>query len=142
MLVANVGSGVRNCFTFVACGPTKDPVKAKKALEDAGYEVYALIASNGDKEKEELDESAQYYELDNGVFVAMIEAFKGSESDGDFIFLYYFKDSKAADKFWDAGKEDIEAEVKYYEENGMEVLCKKSGSIVYVGTEQAIKDTK
>lgn len=130
---------------LVACGPSKDPAKAKKALEDAGYEVEAIIASNSDEEKEALDQMAQDSDLEAGDVEAMVAATKSEEAEdiGDFIYIYYFKDGDVANKFWDAHKEDLEKTVESYkEEIGKDVKYEKSGSIIYMGTEQAIKDAK
>lgn len=108
---------------FASCAaPNKDPEKAKEALEEAGYTV---IYADG----ELADLSATILGIDK--VDALISASKGDDA----VEIIYFEDAAAADEFYD--------EVKEAAENaGTTVEVKKSGNMVYYGTNAALKAAK
>lgn len=117
---------------LVSCGaPNKDPDKAKDALEDAGYEV--ILADN------EISAALMggWYDGCEAVLMAYNE-----EDDDDGIWIWYFEEKEDADEAWDDIEkfaEDLNEEAK---EEDIDMVCKKSGKMIYVGTKQAIKDAK
>ena len=103
------------CAILVSCGgPNKDPKKAEAALKEAGYTV-ALVEVKDEK---------------TGLQTT-VSAFKGT----DMITIAYY-DTKANAK---AAFADAE---KAAELLGDKIVVKQSGKMVYMGTEQAIKDAK
>ena len=57
----------------------------------------------------------------------------------DFIYIYYFKDGMVADKFWKANGQQLDdLKEEYKTVDGFKV--DRAGSVVYFGTEQAIRD--
>lgn len=130
--------------TLVSCGMSNDPKKTKEALEEKNYTVEAIIGDNDLDAQAELDSMSDEMHITAGELVAVISATKGNvENDlpENFIYIYYFKDSKTANKFWDENQEDIgNIKSEYKDAEGFEV--KKEGSVVYFGTAQAIKDAK
>lgn len=112
------------CTMLVACGgPNKDPEKAKEALEDAGYTV---IFNDGGLIGDHL--------LPDGA-EATLTAMKG---DDEYISIVYYEDAEAANEAWEDAKEDA----KELEEEYEDIVYKKSGKIIYIGTKQAVKDAQ
>jgi len=104
---------------LVSCGgPNKDPKKAKEALDEAGY----LVVLN---DKDLL--------LPDGV-----EATVMASTDDDYIMITYYEDADAVKEAWEDAKEDA----KELEEKYEDIVCKKSGKMIYIGTKQAVKDAK
>lgn len=113
-------------FTLVSCmGPAKDPEKAKAALEENGY---VATLKNG-KLVEVVAMALGIDDLD-----AQITAISKEDID-DFITIYYFETKDAADAAWDKVKKEADDEGK----DNDNFVCKKSGSIIYFGTENAVK---
>ena len=115
---------------LVSCGgPNSDPKKAKEALEDADYEV--IYASN------ELEAAFMggWYDGCEAVILA-------SNEDDEGIYIWYFEEKDDADDAW----EDIEEFAKELQEEAededIDLIIKKSGKMIYVGSKQAIKDAK
>ena len=118
---------------LVACGPASDPEKAAKALKDNGYTVMSVIPDDsvtGKLAQATLDGIAVAAGLEAGDITATVSATKGSES----ISITYFKSASAAKKFWDENKDNVQ------EKEGW--VTKQSGSMIYTGTEQAVKDAR
>lgn len=106
------------CAILVSCAaPNADPKKAEKALEEAGYIVM-------------LNDSAF---LPDGVKATLL-AYK----DGEYLVVSYYDDTEALNEDW----EDAQDEAKELEEEYEGVVCKKSGKMIFIGTEQAVKDAK
>lgn len=105
------------CILCVACAPASKPENAKKALEDAGYEVI-------------LNDKL----LPDGI-EAMIIAFKG---DDNYIAITYYEDKDALNEAWDEAKDGA----KELEEEYKDIVCEKSGKMIYMGTKQAVKDAR
>lgn len=111
---------------LVACIPN-DPAKAEDNLKDAEYTVFAY------KEDDVGFKAATGFLEIIGVknVTAFVTAIKGEDG----IALIYFEDSAAA-------KENYTAIEEYYKEEDEDAVIKRSGKVIYAGTEQAIKDVK
>ena len=107
------------CVTLVSCGaPAKDPADAKAALEEAGYVVVKVDTA---------------LLLPDDVEATVL----GTTTD-NYILITYYKTTDAVKDAWkDAQDEAAKLEEKY--EN---IVCKKSGKMIFIGTEQAVKDAK
>ena len=103
---------------FVSCGPNKDPKKAEEALNDAGY----LVVLN---DKDLL--------LPDGVKATLL-----ATTDDDYILITYYEDADAVKEAW----EDAQEEAKELEKKYEDIVCKKSGKMIYIGTKQAVKDAR
>lgn len=111
--------------SLVACGgPAKVPADAKAALEANGYGV---ILTDG-KALEAIASAMGIDDLD-----AKIVATSKDDLD-DYVIIYYFEEADDATAAWD--KIQAEAEKKDAE------VVKKSGAIIYYGTETAVKAAK
>jgi hypothetical protein len=88
-----------------------------KALKDAGYVVL-------------LNDTAF---LPDGV-EATLMAYK----DGEYLLVSYYEDTEALNEDW----KDAQEEAKELEEEYEDIVCKKSGKMIFVGTKQAVKDAK
>ena len=107
------------CLTLTSCfGPAKDPADAKSALEDAGYLVVKVDTD---------------LLLPDGVEATVL-----GTTDDDYILITYYEDSDAVNEAWDDAQEDA----KDLEEKYEDIVCKKSGKMIYIGTKQAVKDAK
>lgn len=112
------------CAMLVACGgPNKDPEKAKEALEDAGYTV--IFNDGGFLGDLAMPKGAE----------ATITAVKG---DDEYISIVYYEDKDALNEAWEDVKEDAEKLQGKYED----IVYKKSGNMIYIGTKQAVKDAR
>lgn len=125
-----------------ACGMSNNPNKVKSALEGKQYNVESVIGDNDLDAQAELDSLSDEMGITAGELVAMITATKGEEQDSrEFIYIYYFKDSVVADKFWNVNQVKLnELKTQYKDTDGFEI--NKEGSVVYFGTARAIKDAK
>ena len=103
--------------------PNKDPKKAEEALKEAGYEVVLV-------ENDEADEDGA---------VAYIQAMK---SLTDFVQIAYYDSKDAASKAYEEAKKVYEEGKEEYEALGLELIVKQSGTMVYMGTKDAIKAAK
>ena len=115
---------------LVACGPASDPKKAAKALEDKGYAVVAVVGADGALIQAGLDVTAKAAGLEAGDIIATVTATNGDEG----ISITYFKNASAAKTFWDKNSGEIEKKDGW--------VTKRSGSMIYTGTEQAVKDAR
>ena len=111
-----------SCLALTACMPST-PEKAKANLEDAGYFV---IVNDLDTL---LDDDAEDLGLKKDSLTAIVVGTNG----GAMIYIYYCVDNTTA-KDLEERLDDIN------DDNGLEV--DRSGKIVWVGTETAIKDAK
>ena len=115
---------------LVACGPNSNPEKAAKALKDKKYVVTSVIGADGKLVQAGLDAIAKAAGLEEGDIIATVTATNGEEG----ISITYFKNASVAGKYWKENKDKIE------DKDGW--VTKKSGSIIYTGTEQAVKDAR
>ena len=114
---------VVSCAFLSACSPLSDSDKTSESLEAAGYSV---IYNTGEGE-------ANAAALPQGA-KATILAYNGNE----FINITYYEDAETAEEAWDAVLQSTQEIQKNYED----FVCEKSGSVIYYGTEQALKDAK
>ena len=113
---------------FASCAaPAKDPKDAKKALEDADYEVMLID-----------DKDALKYTGVDGL-TAYLSAMN---EDGEGIMIYYFEDKDAANDAWEDIEKAAEEMAEEAEEDDPEITWKKSGSMIWIGTKAAIKAAK
>ncbi len=107
------------CVSLVSCGgPAKDPATAEAALKEAGYTV-----------------------IKNDVEILLpddVEVTVLGTAAKNYILITYYKTTDAVDAAWEKAQKDAER----LEENYDNVVCKKSGKMIYIGTEQAVKDAK
>ena len=115
---------VMMCAVLVSCvGPNANPDKAKAALEDAGYTV---VLNKGEG-------------LISGALLPDdVEASLVAYKNGEYIAITYYKEAAGANEAWDEAQE----EAKELEDEYEGLVCKKSGKMIYIGTEQAVKDAK
>lgn len=111
---------------LVACIPN-DPAKAEDNLKNAEYTV--LSYKEGDIG---FDAATVFLEI---IGVKNVTAFVTATKGEDGIALIYFADSETA-------KENYTAIEEYYKEEDKDAVIKRSGKVIYAGTEQAIKDVK
>ena len=117
------------CATFASCalmGPNADPEKAEKSLEKKGYTVDVA----DDKV------SLGLVALSTGLsdLECVITAFNKEDKD-DAVMIYYFEDKEVADEAWEKYFEKAAEKVK---EENEDVIDKKSGKMIWVGTKAAI----
>ena len=102
--------------TLAACVPgTAD--KAKTKLETAGYKVEVA-------DQEYISIAASMLGMDG------LESMIMAEKDNEYVSAMYFTSTDAAKKFYDENSKDVEEGE----------IVKRSGKVVYGGTETAVKD--
>ena len=111
--------------------PNSDPEKAEENLENAGY----IVSVFDDKISMVL--AGGSYDGCKAVLMAYNE-----ENDDDGIFIWYFEEKENADEAWDDIEKFAESLNESAEEEDIDMVCKKSGKLIYYGTKQAIKDAK
>ena len=117
---------------LVSCGaPNADPEKAEEALKDAGYKV--ILADNA------LSAAflGGWYDGCEAVLVATSE-----ENEDDGIYIWYFEEKEDANNAWEDIEEFAEELNEKAKDEDIDMVCKKSGKMIYIGTKQAIKDAK
>lgn len=120
---------VMTCMVFVSCGgPASDPDKADKALDKEGYKV--LHATN----KLEAVALGGWYDGCEEVILAT--------KDKDLIYVWYFDEKDSANNAWEKIEEFAKKINDDAKEEKADIVIKKSGKIIYAGTEQAIKDAR
>lgn len=111
-----------SCLMLTACMPST-PEKAEEKLEKAGYNV--VVTNN--------DTALNLIAVSCGLKEDTIEAIVTAENGGAIIAIYYCVDTTTAndlEEYLDEKNDDTSYEVD------------RSGKIVWVGTETAIKDAK
>ena len=113
-------------MTLASCGaaPNANPEKAEKALEKKGYKV------------EVFDDA-----ITLGVYAAMLGAddiecvVMGNDKDDkdENVIIFYFGDKDDVEEAWDAVEELAE------ENDNEDIIIKKSGKMIWMGTKKAIK---
>ena len=117
---------------LVSCGgPNADPDKAEKALEDAGYEV-----THADNEAEAFFMGGWYDGCEDVIFAY------NEDNEDDAIYIWYFEEKENADEAWEDIEDFAEKMMEEAEEEDIDLVAKKSGKMIYVGTKQAVKDAK
>ena len=139
MLVLGCVFALASCEKFVeslrgiadgsANGPNSDYEKAAEALEDADYEVQVI----------DDDEYLDYVGVDG--LVAFVYA---SNDDEDMISIYYFDDEDDMLDAYEDLKDDFDEAKEQAEEEGedFDYVIGKSGKMIWLGTEAAIKAAK
>ena len=122
---------VMMCAVLVSCGgPNKDPKKAAEALEEAGYTVTTL--DKGLPEGYEATVTGVKLDLEN--------------ETADFIVITYYSDKEVLNAEWDEAQETLEegkeAMAALYGVEKDDIVVKKSGMMIYVGTKAAVKAAK
>ena len=128
------------CIALVACGskPNKDPVEAKKSLEDAGYNVFfkefGSVSSNPDETVAVLEEKGYSVEQEENNGDTTITA-TNTDSFETVTVTYYQKKADA-----DAAYEELEAEMAELGELAalLGYSFGRSDNIVWSGTSEAI----
>ena len=118
---------VMMCAVLVSCGgPNKDPKKAAEALEEAGYAVQ--LADENMPEGYEATIIATKIDLEN--------------EKVDFISIAYYSDTEVLNADWEEAQDSVKdmAEEMGLEES--EIVVKKSGKMIYIGTKDAVKAAK
>ena len=116
---------------FASClsgAPNADPEKAKEALEDADYDV--LYASNA---LEATFLGAWYDGCEAAIF---------ANNDDDAIWIWYFEETDDADDAWEKIEDFAEELKEEAEEENEDIVVKKSGKMIYIGTKDAVKAAK
>lgn len=110
------------CTVLASCGgPKADPDKAVESLKDNDYTAEKIDSKLG---------------LLVFSFAGDVEAVvTGVNKDLDMITIFYYADAKAANDAWDKVKEEAESE----KDEDVDLIIKKSGKMIYVGTKAAIK---
>lgn len=117
---------------LVSCagGPNSDPKKAKEALEDADYEV---VHANNAAEAFFL---GGWYDGCEDVILAI------NEEEEELIYIWYFEEKDDAEDAWEDIEEFAEELKEEAEEEDIDLVVKKSGKMIYVGTKKAVKAAK
>ena len=116
-------------LTLASCGaPNKDPAKAKAALEENGY----IVTLKDGKLVEIVASALGIDDLD-----AQIVAVSKEDID-DYITIYYFETKDAANAAWEKIEEEADEKMKDEED----VVLKKSGTMIYYGSKNAVKAAK
>ena len=116
-------------LTLASCGaPNKDPAKAKAALEGNGY----VVTLKDGKLVEIVASALGIDDLD-----AQIVAVSKEDID-DYITIYYFETKDAANAAWEKIEEEADEKMKDEED----VVLKKSGTMIYYGSKNAVKAAK
>ena len=113
-----------SCLASCFGGPNADPDKAEEALEDNDYTV--VVTDN--------DVALAFYGLDN--LECVITAFSEDDED-DAIMIFYFEEKEDADEAFDS--KVFEELAEEAEEDNEDVVVKKSGKMIYIGTKNAVK---
>lgn len=121
---------VMMCMALVACAPASDPDKAEKALEKKDYEV-----KHAD-DKLEAAFMGGWYDGCEDVILAY------NEESEDVIYIWYFDDKDSANEAWDDIEKYAEELNEEAKEEDIDIVCKKSGKMIYIGTKQAVKDAR
>lgn len=121
------------CATLASCAlgaPNADPEKAEKSLEKKGY----VVDVADDKV------SLGLVALSTGLsdLECVITAFNEEDKE-DAVMIYYFEDKEVADEAWEKYFEKAAEKVK---EDNKDVIVKKSGKMIWVGTKAAINAAK
>ncbi len=131
-LIALAIVAVMACAAFVSCGlllgPNADPEKAEEALEKKDYNV--LVADD--------EISLKLYALGGIENLECVITAVSEEDDDDAIVIYYFKDKEAADAAW----EEMEDMIEEAKEDEEDLIVKKSGKMIYMGTKAAVNASR
>ncbi len=112
------------CVAMLAsCAPASDPDKAVEALKKNGYTAEKMDGTI-------LELATAGLGIKNVTAVV-----SGMNEDGEVVSIFYFEDSASASDAFEA----IEEEMKESDDEDTKIIVKKSGKMIYGGTEAAIK---
>lgn len=113
---------------LVLSGPdvAEEPDEALESLLAAGYEDALKI------------DGANLSHLGVGGLLCRVSGSR-LEPGSEWIEIYYFKNSEAADEAWDAMQRLAYSDFQDPTTHGSEFVCEKSGSIIWFGTERAVE---
>lgn len=131
-IVAAVAVLAVMCTALVACIPN-DYEKAESNLKKEGYTILMSYAE-GDVGFDTIVKTVVGSVVDG--ITAIVSAGKGLT---DAITLVYFESSSKAKEHFDALKEQAEKDA---EDEDVELIFKRSGKVIYFGTEDAVKAVK
>jgi len=126
---------------FAACGPNSDPSKAEHSLKEKQYSVIK-------------DEKLLYtvpvetlLNLDRGNVSCVVSASKITDDNVQHAVLaIYFDKTSTAKSVYSLAKEKTDVLLKTvgikYDGDVTQLIFKRSGSMIYAGTQQAIDDAK
>lgn len=128
------------CAVLVACGPNSNPDKAADALLTKEYTVTkddkALLAKSVEVK----------LGLNRGDVVNVVTGTKTVDEETQMVFVLYFANSKIAKSVYDQSKTELDSLIKTvkikYTGDVSALTIKRSGSLIYCGTTQAINDAK
>ena len=120
------------CTVLASCGPAKDPADAVAALEEAQYTV---------KKVDKKVDFSSYEKQGLTNLTCVIEATKISEDKRtrDSIVIYYFADKDSAETGFARLQKIFEEDTQKDAKEQSKYTLKQSGTMVYKGTEAAIK---
>lgn len=103
----------------------EEPDVAVDNLKSAGYENAERIPGEW------------FTELRVGGLVCRVSASR-LDPDSEWIEIYYFKNDEYADEAWDAIQKHAYSDFQDPDSHGSDFVCKKSGSVIWFGTENAV----
>ena len=125
------------CLSIVACGIAKDPADLKKKMEDKDYEVLF-----SDKELE-VKGYLTMLGLPTDGATAIVTAGKEEDDEEKAIVVIYYEDAKAAGEAYDKLQENLDKIFENVDEDAKDdYKTGKSGTAIYFGHKDAIKDAK
>lgn len=115
------------CAVLASCGgPNADPDKALAALKDNGYTAEKVDSTIG----------LALFSWAGKDIKAIVSGTKGLEDITNSVVIIYYETTDAANAAWDDVKEYVD---KNDDDEDSEFIVKKSGKMIYMGTEEAIK---
>lgn len=121
---------VMACAMLASCGgPNADPDKALAALKDNGYTAEKVDSTIG----------LALFSWAGKDIKAVVSAMKGLDDPTNAVVIIYYETSDAADSAWDDVKEYAD---KNNDDEDSDFVVKKSGKMIYMGSEEAIKAAK
>lgn len=122
-------------LALVACGPNSDSAKAAQNLKDNEYVVVSLT------DVISLTATEVLLGCERGSLEAIVTGSKVNEDETvDYIQIYYFKDKSTANSVWEKAEANLKKDAE--KETKSEVKVAKSGKMIYIATDAAIKATK
>lgn len=117
------------CATLASCAlmaPNADPEKAEESLEKKGYKVTVI----------DDEYTLGFTSLATGI--KSLECVLTAAKDDEAVAIYYFEDKESAETAW----EKLEKLAEEAKEDEKDLVCKKSGKMIYMGTKKAINAAK
>ncbi len=112
---------------LAACAPNSDPDKAKASLEENGY---TAVKVNPNVSIGIIDINT------NKDIDCIVSGTKVVDDKVEHVAIYYFVSASAANDAWEDMQEEAD---KAKDDEDTDWVCKKSGKMIYYGTEAAVK---